>query len=123
MRAYAVALIPILLTACASTPAPTSPVAASPASAAPSAKAAAAPVAPDTAKVTRPPGYKVVERNGTTLFCTFVATLGTNLKQEICMTQDEYAEVQRRGESVRQDLRQATKMCAGGSGVGSCNGS
>lgn len=120
MRAFAVALVPILLTACASKPAPTSPSAAPPA---PAALAAPAPASPDVRKVARPPGYKVVERNGTTYFCTRVATLGTSLKRDICMTEDEYAEVQRRGENVRQDLRQATKMCTGGSGVGSCNGS
>jgi hypothetical protein len=64
-----------------------------------------------------------VERNGTTLYCTRVASLGTKFKQEVCMTQNDYDEVQRRGENVRQDLRQTTKMCTGGSGFGSCNGS
>jgi hypothetical protein len=73
-------------------------------------------------KATAPAGYKAVERDGTTLFCAKVSTLGTNFKQEICMTQDEYDEVQRRGENVRQDLRQGTKMCAGGTGTFSCSG-
>ncbi len=86
---------------------------------------AAEPVA-TTASVARkasaPPGYKAVERNGTTLYCAKVATLGTKFKQEICMTQDEYDEVQRRGENVRQDLRQTTKMCGGGTGPFSCSG-
>jgi len=73
-------------------------------------------------KPSTPAGYKAVERNGTTLYCTKVATLGTKFKQEICMTQDEYDEVQRRGENVRQDLRQTTKMCSGGTGPSSCSG-
>jgi len=64
-----------------------------------------------------------IERNGATLYCTRVASLGTKFKQEVCMTQDEYDEVQRRGESARQDLRKSTAICAGGSGVSSCNGS
>jgi phosphoheptose isomerase len=38
------------------------------------------------------------------------------------MTQDEYDEVQRRGESVRQDLRNSTKILAGGTGPSSCSG-
>jgi len=91
--------------------------------------AAAAPAAkPDSTtaaapnKVSAPAGYKAVERNGTTLYCAKVSTLGTKFKQEICMTQDEYDEVQRRGENVRQDLRQTTKMCAGGTGAFSCSG-
>jgi hypothetical protein len=83
----------------------------------------AAAVASTPHKPSVPPGYKAVERNGTTLYCTRVASLGTKFKQEVCMTQDEYDELQRRGESVRQDLRQTTKMCGGGSGFGSCNGS
>jgi hypothetical protein len=70
-----------------------------------------------------PPGYKAVERNGTTLYCTRVASLGTKFKPEVCMTQDEYDEVQRRGENARQELRKSTTICAGGSGVSSCNGS
>jgi hypothetical protein len=74
-------------------------------------------------KASVPAGYKAVERHGTTLYCTRVASLGTKFKQEVCMTQDEYAEVQRRGENARQDLRKSTTMCAGGSGVASCNGS
>ena len=73
-------------------------------------------------KSTAPAGYKTVERNGTTLYCAKVSTLGTKFKQEICMTPDEYEEVQRRGENVRQDLRQGTKMCAGGTGAFSCSG-
>ena len=99
--------------------------AAGPAATVPAAGLASRPASDSTnaVQVTRPPGYKVVERNGTTLFCTRVALLGTKFKQEICMTRDEYAEVQRRGEKMRQDLRQTTKMCQGGSGFASCNGS
>ncbi len=91
--------------------------------------AAAVPIAEPVAttastarKASAPPGYKAVERDGTMLYCTKVATVGTKLKQEICMTQDEYDEVQRRGENVRQDLRQTTKMCGGGTGPFSCSG-
>ena len=106
------------LVGCASQPnSPSEPVMA-PVAAEPAAAVASTPHNPSV-----PPGYKAVERNGTTLYCTRVASLGTKFKQEVCMTQDEYDEVQRRGESVRQDLRQTTKMCGGGSGVGSCNGS
>lgn len=77
---------------------------------------------PVARKASAPAGYKAVERNGTTLYCAKLATLGTKLKQDICMTQDQYDEVQRRGENVRQDLRQTTKMCSGGSGPFSCSG-
>jgi hypothetical protein len=116
-----------LLAGCAaqptSPPAPaTSPVAIAAKATAPSADpVASTAAAPGKANV--PPGYKAVERNGTTLYCTRVASLGTKFKREVCMTQDEYDEVRRRGESARQELRKSTTICAGGSGVSSCNGS
>lgn len=69
-----------------------------------------------------PAGYKSVERDGTTLYCTKVATLGTKFKKELCMTPDEYDEMQRRNEGMRQDLRKSTSMCSGGSGAFACSG-
>ncbi len=111
MRLLPLTLAVALLAGCASAPPPVAAVSAvTPAPAEPSKRPGA------------PPGYKQFQRNGVTLYCTKVAYLGTKFKQEVCMTQDEYDEVQRRGESVRQDLRQATKMCGGGSGFGSCSG-
>lgn len=137
MRTFTVFGVVALLAGCASQPAPTSATATTPviapgveaakmavlnSSNGAAAVPAAEPVAMTARKPSAPPGYKAVERNGTTLYCTKVATLGTKLKQEICMTQDEYDEVQRRGENVRQDLRQTTKMCGGGTGPFSCSG-
>ena len=60
---------------------------------------------PSTALATKasvPPGYKSVERDGTTFICTKVASLGTKFKREFCMTQPEYDEMQRRNEGMRQ---------------------
>jgi hypothetical protein len=102
-----------VLTGCASRPV-TPPSPATP---------AAATLVATSSKVSAPPGYKAVERNGTWLYCTRVASLGTKFKQEVCMTQEQYAEVQRRGENARQELRKSTRICAGGSGISSCNGS
>lgn len=117
MRSFIAASAITFLAGCASQSTPPS---------APVTAPVAAPVA-TTAVVSQkssvPAGYKAVERNGTTLYCAKVASLGTKFKQEVCMTQDQYDEVQRRGENARQDLRKTTKMCAGGSGIGSCNGS
>ena len=89
------------------------------------APAAAVTLEPSTAVVTKasvPPGYKSVEREGTTLLCTKVASLGTKFKREICMTQSEYDEMQRRNEGMRQDLRKSTGICSGGSGAFACKG-
>jgi predicted ABC-class ATPase len=140
MRSFTSFCVVAFLAGCAAQPAPTLAPATAPvtAPAADAAKvavlnsgkgAAAVPAAESVAttaaatkKVSTPAGYKAVERSGTTFYCAKVATLGTKFKQEICMTQDEHDEVQRRGENVRQDLRQTTKMCAGGTGAFSCSG-
>jgi len=115
MRVLMCALALNLLAGCASAPAPTSAALAAPATDAVAIAAAT--------RAAAPPGYKRVERDGATLLCTTVASLGTRFKKDVCMTQDEYDEVVRRGESMRQDLRQSTKICGGGSGISSCNGS
>ena len=73
-------------------------------------------------KTSVPPGYKSVERDGTAFICTRVASLGTNLKREFCMTQPEYDEMQRRNEGMRQDLRKSVGICGGGSGPFACKG-
>jgi hypothetical protein len=120
MRVLMCALAMNLLAGCASAPAPTAAPLAAPAN---DAVAIAATDAAVSTRAAAPPGYKRVERDGATLLCTTVASLGTRFKKDVCMTQDEYDEVVRRGESVRQDLRQSTKICGGGSGISSCNGS
>jgi hypothetical protein len=111
MRLFTSACVVALLAGCASQPR--------------SESVPAAPVVKTAATSTKagvPAGYKAVERNGTTLYCTNVASLGTKFKREVCMTQDEYDEVQRRGEDVRQDLRKSTRICGGGTGPSSCSG-
>ena len=75
----------------------------------------AAPVAGATAEdaiLRTPPGYKDVNRNGVRYFCKNMSTLGSRFSQQICMTEDEYREVKRRGESVRSDLERSTAICA-----------
>lgn len=74
------------------------------------------------AKASVPPGYKSVERDGTTFLCTKVASLGTKFKREFCMTQAEYDEMQRRNEGMRQDLRKSVGICSGGAGPFACKG-
>jgi hypothetical protein len=118
MRLITCALAVALLAGCASQPsAPTpAPVPATAAAPAP----VAAPAASASAKARAPAGYKAVERNGVTFFCTNVATVGTKFKKEVCMTESEYAEVERRGENVRQDMQKNAGVC--GAGGGACGG-
>jgi len=122
MRVFALACAIACLAGCASQPRSPAVHAAVPVASTTQEAALAPAAAPAAKKPSAPPGYKAVERNGTTLYCAKVASLGTKFKQEVCMTQDEYDEVQRRGESVRQDLRNSTKICAGGTGPSSCSG-
>ena len=83
---------------------------------APASTAMLEPTAAAASKANVPPGYKSVERNGTTFLCTKVATLGTKFKQEFCLTQDEYDEMQRRNEGMRQDLARAPASAAAAPG-------
>jgi hypothetical protein len=86
---------------------------------------AAEPVPATAAAATKssaPAGYKAVERDGTMFYCAKLATLGSKFKREVCMTGDEYVDLQRRNEGMRQDLCKTTSMRAGGSGAFSCSG-
>lgn len=124
MRLIPLVLALALSAGCASTPttppAATAQPAAAPAVIAPEAGSAvlaanASPTAEATAagEVMRvPPGYKDVNRNGVRYFCKSMTTLGSRFSQQICMTEDEYREVKRRGESVRTDLERSTTVCA-----------
>jgi hypothetical protein len=113
-----------LLAGCASQPStPTPAPAAAPGVAQAVATAPSAVVASAAAegKARAPAGYKTVERSGVTFFCTNVATVGTKFKKEICMTEGEYVELQRRGASVRQDMQKNATICGGAVG-GACGG-
>jgi len=133
MRLLHTVCVVTFLAGCASQPASTSTAVTIPAGEAAKmavlnpamASAMAVTVEPSTAMVTKasvPPGYKSVEREGTTLLCTKVASLGAKFKREFCMTRLEYDEMQRRNEGMRQDLRKSTGICSGGSGPSACKG-
>ena len=133
MRLLHTVCVVTLLAGCASQPAPTPTAVTIPAADAAKmavlnpaiAPATAVTLEPTTAAVAKasvPPGYKSVERDGTTFLCTKVASLGTKFKREFCMTQAEYDEMQRRNEGMRQNLRKTTGICGGGSGPFACKG-
>lgn len=133
MRLLHTVCVVTLLAGCASQPAPTPTAVTIPAADAAKmavlnpamAPATAVTLEPTTAVVAKasvPPGYKSVERDGTTILCTKVASLGTKFKRELCMTQTEYDEMQRRNEGMRQNLRKTTGICGGGSGPFACKG-
>ena len=100
MRTFTTVCVVTFLAGCASQPASTSTAVAIPAADAAKMAVLNPAMAPATAvtsepsttavaaKASVPPGYKSVERDGTTFFCTKVASLGTKFKREFCMTQD-----------------------------------
>jgi len=121
MRLLHTVCVVTLLAGCASQPAPTPTAVTIPAADAAKmavlnpamAPATAVTLEPTTAVVAKasvPPGYKSVERDGTTILCTKVASLGTKFKRELCMTQTEYDEMQRRNEGMRQNLPPASAV-------------
>jgi invasion protein IalB len=125
MRISALPVLVVLLTGCASqpesTPAiatrPPEPVAARVVVAAPSVVtptgAAAAGQQPKA-----PAGYKLVTRNGETLYCQKTTQLGSRFPKEVCMTPQEYDDMSRRAESDRQNFRKNSTLC----GTGGCGG-
>ena len=133
MRLLHTVCVVTLLAGCASQPAPTPTAVTFPAAdaakmavlnpaMAPTTAVTLEPTTAVVAKASVPPGYKSVERDGTTILCTKVASLGTKFKRELCMTQTEYDEMQRRNEGMRQNLRKTTGICGGGSGPFACKG-
>ncbi len=125
--------IPVLMTAlalasgCASTPA-TSPTsaAATPsmahtvsASTTASSPSAGKTVVASTARKS-PLGYRVAKKNGQTYYCRDEKPIGSNIPHTVCLTPDEYAQVQEQAEVQRQDVRRHSAVC--GSVAGVCGG-
>ena len=114
-----------LLGACSSTPqvadknsgvaAPVAPSAAAPTPAAtvaetgtPGATAAASAGATQVAATTpkKRTGYRIRHREGETVWCRKETTLGSNIPQELCYTEEQIAEIERRTNSMTEDMRQ-----------------
>ena len=146
MRTLTALLAVAVLSGCAASapeqaaaPAPAAPVPAStpaPAAATPdtqAAKPATAPVGSPAATekvagnekrivMRTPPGYRSVTRNGVRLFCKKTVTLGSRFPEDICLTEDQYNQVQQNAEQARQELRRGVSTCSGGTGPSSCSG-
>jgi hypothetical protein len=101
----------------------------------PSMSVAARPVAPkqagdsiqasDTVEVKRsaPNGYRAATHDGTLVYCKSTTTLGSRLKKEVCMTPEQYKELEQTGERNRQELRKSIGICSGGAaGFTNCSG-
>jgi len=123
MRLSTLAILATLSAGCASQPesppAPTTSPAA-PAATASQAVTAAATPASTTAEpqLTAPQGYKLVKRDGATLFCQKITEIGSRFPKEICVTPEAYADMERRTESDRQNFRKNSTLC----GTGGCGG-
>jgi hypothetical protein len=54
-----------------------------------------------------PPGYTLGKRweDGTYLFCREFSRVGTRFKEKICLTQEEYDEVERRSQLMRESMQ------------------
>lgn len=129
MRNLTAALVAVLLVGCSSQPTSQS-TAASPATAVASGTVAAAPataanepnvVAGSAAEQKKAPaGYKAVKRDGQIFYCRKTSEIGTRFIKTECMTPDEYAEYERSGAEVRQELQRRSNICSNPGG--SCGG-
>ncbi|HEX9208049.1 MAG TPA: hypothetical protein VF851_07420 [Steroidobacteraceae bacterium] len=126
MRIITSALVAVLLVGCSSQP--TSQSAAAPAAAAltTDVSAAASQAAPNVVagsaaeQKKAPPGYKAVKRDGQMFYCRKTSEIGTRFTKTECMTPDEYAEYERSGAEVRQEMQRRANMC--NSPSGNCGG-
>ncbi|MFO1402209.1 MAG: hypothetical protein U1F06_04135 [Steroidobacteraceae bacterium] len=91
-----------LLAACAGTPSQEpSPRTTAPAKAAPAAATAATP------KATKYPGYKIMVRNGETVYCSTTRTLGSWIKKDtVCMTEQELISSREQNQRTMMDISQ-----------------
>ena len=109
------------LTACASQPehAGSPPIAATPVAAtvAPAASAATADTNATAAKRKAPAGYELKEKDGQTVYCQDVTRVGTRFTTEVCMTEAQYEEIERRSQSMRESMQKPV-ACAGASCTG-----
>ena len=68
---------------------------------------AAATVAKSEAKAPKHrPGYKKKNKGGEVVYCKNDAVLGTRLSEEMCFSEAELDEIERRNEQVNSELRQ-----------------
>lgn len=70
------------------------------------------------AKLFKPPsGYRTKKLGANTVYCKKDKVLGSIFPTEICLSEDELKEVERRGEDMRVDKQRAQGVCGG---LGAC---
>ena len=98
----------VLLAACAGTP-PQAEVQRPAAPARAAAAAQAGTPAAATASATKYPGYKLVVRDGQTLYCSTSRTLGSWIKTDtVCMTEQELINAREQNQRSMMDISQKT---------------
>jgi hypothetical protein len=68
-------------------------------------------VAGEKVRAKIPSGYRLERRKGKELYCRQVTTLGSRFAQKTCFTREQLEEIQRRRDSVMEDLEQGLKVC------------
>lgn len=64
-----------------------------------------------------PPGYKLGKRyeDGTYVYCREFSRVGTRFKEKLCLTPEEYEDVERRNQKMRESMQQpiicANQLC------------
>jgi len=120
MRYLIVSVLVGLSAGCASQPVDNPAPAAASVAPAPAATAAPVQAAPAVAAKpeTAPSGYKLVKRDGATLYCQKTKTTGSSLTKQVCVTPEDYEAMTRRTEQDRENFRRNSTLC----GTGGCGG-
>jgi hypothetical protein len=102
---------PVTPSTAAATPAATAAEAGAPAATAAAAAGATQAAATTPKKRT---GYRVRHRGSETVWCRKETTLGSNIPQEMCYTEEQMAEIDRKTDAMTEDMRQRmnTHICA-----------
>jgi hypothetical protein len=79
------------------------------------ATAAVAEPADDKERVFKPPqGYRPKRINGDQVYCTKVVVLGSRFPKEDCRTEAQLRDIENQKKSMRSEMEQKNKVCAGG---------
>ena len=66
-----------------------------------------------------PSGYRRETRNGKELYCRQLTTLGSRFPQKTCFTRAQLEEIQRRTDSMMDDVERGIRVCGSAEACGS----
>jgi hypothetical protein len=60
-----------------------------------------------------PPGFRAVKRGSTTVYCTTIKPIGSNIPQTSCLNQEQVKELESEADVLRRQIVQKSATCVG----------